>query len=275
MTQVSAIIPCYNHGHYIDEAVDSILNQTFQDFEILLINDGSTDEFTVQKLKAYQKPKTRVIHTENQGLAAARNTGIQQAVGEYIVALDADDTFESTFLEKAVQVVKQQPAVGIVVCGIQYFGYMNRKLMPQSGDVRACLAQSGTVGSSFFRKICWEQIGGYNEQIRAYEDWDFNLNVTKRGWRLHVIEEYLFNYRQHQTSMRIEARAIRPELIRELVQNHREVFEQYVDLAIYERERKIFTLAQKKRAYRESLDYKIGHTLLLPFRLIKQVFNRS
>ncbi len=275
MPQVSIVIPCYNHGKFVDDAVDSILNQTFQDFEIFVVNDGSTEEFTVQKLKHYQKPKTRVIHTKNQGLAAARNTAIRQADGKYIAALDADDTYDPTFLEKAVQVVEQQPDVGIVVCGITYFGVVNRKLMPTSGDVRVCLSQSGTVGSSFFRKICWEQAGGYNEHIRAYEDWDFNINVTKRGWRLHVINEYLFNYRQHATSMRIEARAIRPELVRELVQNHRDVFERYVDLVIFEKEQKIFSLAQKKRALRKSLDYTIGHALLQPFRSIIHFLKRS
>ena len=75
--KVSVIIPCYNHGVYIDETVDSVLDQTFQDFEIIIINDGSTDEFTVEKLKTYNKPKTKVIHTSNQGLSSARNNGIR------------------------------------------------------------------------------------------------------------------------------------------------------------------------------------------------------
>lgn len=272
MPKVSIVIPCYNHGEYIDEAVDSILSQTFKDFEIIIVNDGSTDEFTIQKLKAYDKVKTRVIHIENQGLPFARNTGISQAVGEYIVALDADDTFEPTFLEKAVQVVEQQPDVGIVACGINYFGYVNRKVMPLSGDVRVCLSQSGTVGSSFFRKVCWEQAGGYHAHVWGYEDWDFNISVTKHGWRLHVIEEYLFNYRQHRASMRLEAHKNRPELVRKLVQEHREVYEQYLEEVIFEKEQKIFMIAQKKRAYRESLDYKLGHALLTPLRAIMRLF---
>ncbi len=79
MPKVSAVIPCYNHGQYIDEAVDSILKQTYQDVEIIVINDGSTDQFTIEKLRVYCKPKTRVIHTENRGPSAARNTGIAAA----------------------------------------------------------------------------------------------------------------------------------------------------------------------------------------------------
>lgn len=273
MPRVSVVIPCYNHGQYVDEAVDSIVNQTFQDVEILVINDGSTDPLTNEKLRHYNKPRTTVFHTKNQGLAATRNYAIREkARGDYILALDADDFFDSTFLEKAVRVLDQQPEVGVVACGIRYFGAETRKIMPPGGDVRVCLAKSGTIGSSFFRRVCWEQAGGYNEQIEAYEDWDFYLRVLKRDWLLHVIPEYLLHYRQHQTSMRIEARAIRPQLIRKIVQNHREVFEQYVEEAIFEREQKIFSLAQKKRAYRDSLDYKVGKVVLTPFRLLQRLF---
>ena len=275
MPKVSVIIPCYNHGRYIDEAVDSMLNQTLQDLEIIIVNDGSTDEFTVNKLKQYDRPKTTVLHTPNQGLAAARNTGIRAAQGGYILPLDADDYFESTFLEKAVTIMETQPNVGIVSCGVRYFGYSNRKIMPKGGDVRVCLAKSGVIGNSMFRKVCWQEAGGYNEEIEAYEDWDFWLRITKRGWLIHVIREHLFHYRQHPVSMRIEARAIRPQLIRQLVHNHRDVFEKYVEEAIFEREKKIFTLAQKKRAYLNSLDYRVGRCLLLPFRMMKRFFRKT
>lgn len=274
MPKVSVIIPCYNHGQYLDDAVDSMLHQTFQDVEIIVINDGSTDEFTIEKLKQYEKPKTTVLHTTNQGLAAARNNGIKIAKGEYILTLDADDYFESTFLEKAVPILDNQSKVGVVSCGVRYFGVTNRTIMPKGGDVRVCLAKSGAIGNALFRKICWEQTEGYNEHIEAYEDWDFWLNVTKRGWLIHVIREYLFNYRQHPTSMRIEARAIRPLLIKQLVQNYREVFEKYVEEAIFEREKKIFALAQKKRALLNSPDYKVGKFVLKPFRMVKRIFKR-
>ncbi|HXM47111.1 MAG TPA: glycosyltransferase family A protein [Pyrinomonadaceae bacterium] len=81
MPKVSVIIPCYNHGSYIDEAVDSVLAQTFPDFEIIIVNDGSTDQETVQKLADFNQPQTTVLHTANQGLAAARNSGIQNSTG--------------------------------------------------------------------------------------------------------------------------------------------------------------------------------------------------
>jgi glycosyltransferase involved in cell wall biosynthesis len=100
MSKVSVIMPCYNQGQYIDEAVDSVLTQTYQNYEIIIVNDGSTDEFTNEKLKNYNKPKTQVIHTANQGLSAARNNGIHASNGEFILPLDADDKIANTYLER-------------------------------------------------------------------------------------------------------------------------------------------------------------------------------
>ena len=100
---VSVVIPCYNQGQYLDEAVESVISQTYQDFEIIIINDGSNDLETIEILKNYQKPKTRIIHTENQGVIAARNRAIEAAQGKYILPLDADDKIGNTYLEEAVQ----------------------------------------------------------------------------------------------------------------------------------------------------------------------------
>src|SRR5437879_507126 len=88
---VSVIIPCFNQGATLDEAVASVLNQTFTDFEIVIVNDGSTDPFTSELLANYHRPRTRVITTANGGLAAARNTAIRNSRGKYILPLDADD----------------------------------------------------------------------------------------------------------------------------------------------------------------------------------------
>ena len=105
MPRVSIIMPCYNQGQYVAEAVDSVLGQTFHDFEIIIINDGSTDQETISTLESFDRPKCLILHTTNQGLAAARNNGIREARGEYILPLDADDRIAPTYLEKAVRVL--------------------------------------------------------------------------------------------------------------------------------------------------------------------------
>src|SRR4051794_26342282 len=105
MPKVSVVIPCFNQGQFVDEAVASVLAQTCRDFEIIIINDGSTDEATNRKLAAYEHPKVQVIRTANQGAAGARNTGIDASSSPYILPLDADDKIAETYLEKALAVL--------------------------------------------------------------------------------------------------------------------------------------------------------------------------
>ena len=123
MPTVSVIMPCYNLGQYLDEAVDSVLSQTYQDFEIIIINDGSTDDLTNELLKGYNRPKTSVYHTENQGLPATRNYGIEKATGKYICCLDADDKYHPEFLEKTVRVLDEDEGedCGIVTTNFELF----------------------------------------------------------------------------------------------------------------------------------------------------------
>src|SRR5262249_6198083 len=120
--KVSVIIPCYNLGQYVDEAVQSVLDQTFQDFEIIIVNDGSTDPATNRLLSDYDRPQTRVITTDNRGLAAARNLAAAHATGEYICALDADDRLERPYLEKAVRILDDDAEIAFVSCWLRTFG---------------------------------------------------------------------------------------------------------------------------------------------------------
>ena len=270
MPKVSVIIPCYNQGHYVDEAVDSILNQTFQDFEIIIMNDGSTDECTVEKLEQYDRPKTTVTHTHNQGLPRARNTGIRSGRGEYILALDADDYMGTTFLEKAVPVLDVQPEVGVVACGIQHFGTSQKRHLPKGGGVRTFLAQNDIGVPSLFRRVCWEETGGYDESLKqGYQDWNLWIDITKRGWLVHVIPEYLYFYRRTSDSMVTKSNMMRPELVKHIVQNHRDVYEQYVVDVIYEKERKILALKQERKQLQRSTSYRLGQWMTTPYRWLQ------
>ena len=116
MPMVSVIMPCYNQGNFIDAAVDSVLLQTFANFEIIIINDGSTDEFTINKLKKYNKPFCKVIHTTNKGLAAARNIGLKNATGKYIQFLDADDVINKEKIELQIKSLENSQENSLCYC---------------------------------------------------------------------------------------------------------------------------------------------------------------
>jgi glycosyltransferase involved in cell wall biosynthesis len=202
MPKISVIIPCFNQGVYLEEAVDSVLAQTFQDFEILVVDDGSTDAATVNMLKDYAKPKTRVIHTENQGLSAARNNGISEAQGTYILPLDADDKIGKGYLEDAVRILDQHPEIGIVYSEASYFGVKGGRWDLPEYSLDKILNHNVIFCTALFRREDWVAVGGYNvNMVYGWEDWDFWLSLIHRGRKVYRIPKIHFYYRLREASM--------------------------------------------------------------------------
>lgn len=196
MARVSVIIPCYNMGDTLKEAVDSVLNQTYTDYEIIIVNDGSDDHSTNLKLSQFAKTGIRLIHTRNQGVSAARNLGIAEAKGVYILPLDADDKIAPTYLEKGVEVLDRRPRVGIVYCEATVFGEVSGIWELQDFSLPHLLLDNLIFSSALFRRRDWQLVGGYREPMRhGWEDWDFWLSMMEQGMEVFRIPEQLFFYR--------------------------------------------------------------------------------
>jgi glycosyltransferase involved in cell wall biosynthesis len=198
---VTVVIPCFNHGRYLDEAVGSVLAQTLDAVEIVVVDDGSTDPFTRDLLAGYSRPKTRVIRQRNQGLAASRNHGIRESSAPYICCLDADDRIRPTYLARTVEVLERDPAVGIAATYAHGFG--DRELDWDCGPCRIpeMLFGNTVVCSSLFRREGWERAGGYREHLTIAEDWDFWLSLFQLGYTGEVVPEVLFEWRIRDDSM--------------------------------------------------------------------------
>ena len=202
MARVSVVIPCYNQGHYLEDAVSSVLDQTCGDFEIIVVNDGSTDPDTHQFLEDYRPPKTRIIHTENRGLPSARNTGIAVATGDYILPLDADDKIGPEYFELALEVLETQSDVGIVYGEAAFFGARSGIWELPEFEMSRMLVSNLIYCSAMFRKSDWERVEGYNpNMLYGWEDWDFWLSIIELGRRVVRIPRLLFHYRTHDDSM--------------------------------------------------------------------------
>ncbi|OGH95892.1 MAG: hypothetical protein A2039_03195 [Candidatus Melainabacteria bacterium GWA2_34_9] len=199
--KVSVIIPCYNHGIYIDECVESVLCQTFDDFEIIIINDGSTDDYTNKILSNYKKPKTIVINSINQGPSEARNTAIRQAKGEYILPLDADDKLAPKYIEKALKVFQQQPEISVVYTLGQYFGAKKDLCHFKPFKMPDFLLENVVFSTALYKKSDWKKYKGYNKNmIYGWEDFDFWLYFVADNKNFYRIEEPLFYYRRLEIS---------------------------------------------------------------------------
>ena len=201
--RVSVIIPCYNLGEHLDAAVESVLSQTYRDFEILIVDDGSTDATTRDLLADYRRPRTRVIHTAHGGLAAARNLGVDKAAGEYLCALDADDRLEPSYLAKAVRVLESDPSVTFVSSWLRTFGDEEWEWKPERCDLPTLLWEDTVLTAALVRREAVVAAGGYDTAmpVQGDEDWDLWLTLVERGDRGVILPEMLFNYRRRAGSM--------------------------------------------------------------------------
>jgi len=202
MPEVSVIIPCYNQGATIRETLASVWAQTFLDYEIIVVNDGSTDPETVSILKDLSGPRLRVIHTENQGLSEARNTGISASLGRYILPLDSDDRIGPRYMEFAVQALDADVNLGIVYCLAEKFGDEEGPWVLKDFSIKQMMDHNVIFCTSFFRREDWESVGGYKRDMKyGLEDYDFWLSILGLGRKVKRIDEVLFFYRIRAGSM--------------------------------------------------------------------------
>lgn len=200
---VSVVIPCYNMGEYIKETIDSVKSQTFKDFEIIVVDDGSDDPATVACLDTLAVDQTvRLYRTSNHGLSAARNNGIAMARGRYILPLDGDDLIAPDFLDKTVAVLDRYPEIRVVATDAQLFGAVNRvKRLPEF-SVKRLLSENLLFATSLFRKSDWQAVGGYCTAMRfGWEDWEFWLAICKQDRHVVRLTEPIFLYRIRENSM--------------------------------------------------------------------------
>lgn len=205
--KISVVIPCYNHGKFLGDAVDSVLQSDFKEYEIIIVNDGSTDPLTLRVFKDLQQrgsdeQKVTIISQENSGLSSARNAAIQMAAGEYILPLDADNKVRPSYLSKAVEILDMHQDIGVVYAYANLFGEKKGVWTFPRFDSRKLLMENFVEACSVFRKKIWEECNGYDPaMVIGYEDWDFWLSVMEKGWGFHLIEEVLFDYRVRENSM--------------------------------------------------------------------------
>lgn len=229
--RVAAIVTCFNLGEYIYEALASLCRQTLTEVETVIIDDGSTDPFTVARLDALAAEGWRVIRTENRGLPAARNLGIRQTRAPYLCSVDADDILRPAYFEKAAGALDANPRAGFVSCFYALFDEAEGAYRYTRPRLPEMLARNEAVGVSVFRRQAWLEAGGYCETLPAMQDWDLWISILEKGWQGLVLPEVLFDYRIRAGSMYSETKkpANYARNTAMIVSRHRELFAKYIE----------------------------------------------
>ena len=225
---VSVIIPCYRQAHYLAESVGSLIAQSHRDWECIVVDDGSPDD-TAEVVRALiaQNPERRIrlLRQANQGLGAARNSGIRASMGRYILPLDADDRLAPEMLERCVALLDARPGISIAFTDAQLFGVQGHRWNTGPFTLEAELQDNRIPYCSLYRRGVWDAVGGYDPTRRlSHEDWEFWLHALKRGFRGERIAEPLFHYRTAAASMVTECNAQRPKMLGILALNHPGLF---------------------------------------------------
>jgi glycosyltransferase involved in cell wall biosynthesis len=200
---VSVIIPCFNHGEFLPEAVASVTAVKRDDIELIVVDDGSTDERTRKELDALIAQGIKVVRQENRGPSAARNAGILVSGGKYILPLDADNHLRCGYIEHGIRILDANPQVGVVYGDAEYIGLRTGRWHVGSFDRHRLLEWNYIDTCAIYRRSVWEQNSGYDAAkiVQGIEDWDFWLGALEHGWQFAYVPEVLFDYRVAKESM--------------------------------------------------------------------------
>ena len=215
---VSVIIATYNQAQYVSEAIRSVLGQTYSEFELIVVDDGSTDE-TPLILAGIQDPRMRVIWQPNAGLSAARNTGLRESSAPLVSFLDSDDYFLPDKLEVLSGFLEDHSDIGLVAGRARYFDRIGNTIpgpgiVPTQLSLPNLLFRNPICVSGILMKRIWlERVGVFDETLRACEDWDLWLRLLARGCQMAAVEHYVVAYRIHPGQMTSQSERMRKAIL--------------------------------------------------------------
>lgn len=273
--KISIIVPCYNDGIYLEECLNSVFNQTYTDWECIIIDNGSTDNTKEVTSYFVQKDKRFIyLYQANKGVSLARNNGIKQSHGKFILPLDADDRIYGTYLQKAVTVLENNEKIKVVYCEAEFFGEISAKWVMPEFSIKQMLFDNLIFCSAMFRRIDYDNTKGFDQSMVAgFEDWDFWLSLINDDKEVFRIPEVLFFYRIKKNSRNNSLDYEKKKMLRrQIYENHKEIYDSKLvtsDL-IFD-----YYLNQiKYETLYDSLDYKIGKALLSPIRFIRKLLKK-
>lgn len=226
---LSVVIPCYEHGELLVEALASAERSAPERSEILVVDDGSRQPRTREVLQILRDAGYPVLSQPNAGLSAARNRGIREARGRYILPLDADNRLVPAGIAASLQVLDEDPQVAIAYGDRIDFGLRSGRISHEEFDPALLLWTNTIDACAVYRREVWESCGGYDPAMNSWEDWEFWIAALARGWRFRHVPEIAFEYRVRPGSMldRAESEGLWRRLCAYVYRKHRDFYAEH------------------------------------------------
>jgi glycosyltransferase involved in cell wall biosynthesis len=270
--RITVIVPCFNQANYLPETIHSVIQQTYSNWECIIVNDGSLDN-TEDVALGLCKADHRIhyLRKENGGVASARNAGIAAAKTEFILPLDADDKIHREYISNALSIFIDYPTTSLVYAGAEYFDSVNRIWELPAYDYKTLLLRNLIYCSAIFRKEDWQRIGFYDEALKeGWEDWEFWIRLLKGGKEVYKIPQVRFYYRQRTRSMLKQL--LEDDAKSRLNENYifsknQAIYEEYFG-SIIENLNNAFKLQAENERLKKSFAYKMSYPIM---KLINKV----
>lgn len=228
---VAIIVPCYGYANYLEECIDSIVNQTRRANEIIIVNDGSKDntiEVAENLIKKYPNENIRLVNKENGGLSSARNAGIEVSDSQFIQCIDADDKLTPGCIEEHLKLMADDLIIG--QNALMEFGERHVVMVPTYPTGLERIMQSNTVFcNAMFSKRMWEKVGGFDESETmrlGYEDWEMWIRMLQAGCRVRTSDFIALRYRAHEGQMtQATSHPNRQVLYKYIYEKHKDLYE--------------------------------------------------
>ncbi len=274
---VSIIVPCFNQANFLKESLQSVLDQTYENWECIIVNDGSPDNTEEVANKWCEKDsRFQYIIKTNGGLSSARNAGIKIAKGEFILPLDADDILVETYISRLLPELISDSSLAIVSCHSKFFekniSNIVYEFKPVGSSYRNLLFENNLIATSIFRKKDWTEVGGYDEKMKnGFEDWEFWIAITKTGRKYKIVEEFLFYYRKSKNSMLINTlENHRISNLEYVIEKHKEFYKDNFDNTV----KYLFFLLnlyhKNELKTKNSIEFKLARIIGKPFKLFNK-----
>ena len=255
MDLVSIIVPVFNQGKYLTETLESVLKQTYQKWECVIVNDGSTDNSERIALEFVKRDQRfKYFHQENFGVSAARNNGIMHSNGQFILPLDGDDIILPRYIKKCVEHFNSHPETTVVTAKAKRFGTNTGiwRLPKYSWDTIIWI--NCLVVCSMFKRSDYDKTGGYSEELGYLEDWDFWLSLLNPDSIVFQIEEVLFKYRLRSDGAHIATPAVIEKATDYIYLKHKDIYAPYASKLLY--------IGMQRLSYKNAFE-KLSHYSLI------------